>query len=290
MKLLNKVAIGVVAIVLLGFVSFAMYEKGFERKINGFFEAIKQKDADATRAFLPSSGSSQEYAALFNDLVPRGTVFNFKANSMFSQWKGIVFTKDKAISGTIHPEGVQKPVPVVVLFVKENNEWKIKEVKEDVEKGKPTTAEIQEKAKIMNLVRQSIADFVLSKKAKSMEHFYETISDDWKKETTVEGLNKAFAPVIADTTDWGFLNTVEPTITKYVVSKDGVLTVIGVYPSKPKRLIFEQNYVKDIENGEWKLVGFKLYTADPEEVKPADGAQPTEKKESTDKKASTDKK
>jgi hypothetical protein len=284
MKLLNKLGIGVVVVALVGFVSFAIYEKGFERRTNDFFEAIKQKDVDATRSFLPGKGISQDYAALFSDLVPRGTVFNFKSDGMFSQWKTLVFTKDKSISGTINPEGEQKPIPVVVLFVKENNEWKIKEVKEEVKKSEPTAAEIEEKAKIMNLVRQSIADFVLSKKAKSMEHFHETISDEWKKEINVEGLNKAFAPVIADTTDWGFLNSVEPAITKYVVSKDGVLTVIGVYPSKPKRLIFEQNYVKDIENGEWKLIGFKLYTADPEAVKPTDGAQTSDKKTSNDKK------
>lgn len=281
MKLLNKVGIGVVTIVVAGLASFAIYEKGFENKANAFFDAIKQKNAEAVRSFLPSNGNDNEYAALFNDLVPRGTILNFKAGSMFSQ-KGILTTKNKYIKGTINPEGVEKPVPVTVLFVAENNTWKIKEVKEDVEKGEPTTAEIQEKAKIMNLVRQSMADFVLSKKAKSMEHFYDTISDEWKKDTTVDVLNKAFTPVLSDPTDWGFLNPVEPNITKYVV-KEGVLTVIGFYPSKPKRLIFEQNYVKDVEDGEWKLAGFKLYTADPEAVQPANDEKSSDKTSSSGK-------
>ena len=282
MKLLNKVGLGVMVVVVAGLAAFAIYEKGFEKKANDFFDAIKQKNAEATRSFLPSNGGDQEYAALFNDLVPRGTALNFKADSILSQ-KSILFGESKSISGTINPEGVQKPVPVTVIFVSENNVWKIKEVKESTQKSEPTAAEIQEKAKIMNLVRQSMADFVLSKKAKSMEHFYQTISDEWKKSTTVESLNKSFEMVLADTTDWGFLNPVEPDITRYVV-KDGVLTVIGVYPSKPKRLIFEQNYVKDVENGEWKLAGFKLYTADPEETKPDNDIQP----QPSDKKPSSD--
>lgn len=294
MKLLNKVGVGVVVVAVLGLASFVAYEKKFENIANNFFESVKQKNPDATRAFLPTNASDREYAALFNDLVPSGLALNFKADGLFSQ-KGLLFSKEKSISGTINPEGVQKPVPVTVIFVKDsadNNAWKIREVKEDVEKGQPTAAEIQEKAKIMNLVRQSMADFILSKKTKSMDHFYDTLSDEWKKNTTVKDLDKAYEVVLSDETDWGFLNPVEPNIAKYVV-KDGVLTVIGVYPSKPKRLIFEHNYIKNDDGGDWKLAGFKLFTSDPEDTESSDtnktDSQASDEKAS-DEKASTDNK
>jgi hypothetical protein len=174
-----------------------------------------------------------------------------------------------------------------VLFASENNVWKIKEVKEDVEENQPTTAENQEKAKIMGLARQSMADFILSKKAKSMEHFYGTISDTWKKEASVEELNKSFEPILKENPpiDWSFLNPVEPAITKYAVNKDGVLTIVGVYPSKPKRLIFEQNFVR--ENNDWKLAGFKLYTADAETNQPVETKSELEKKKADETKKSS---
>lgn len=286
MKLLNKIGIGIAVLLVAMLASFAAYEMRFESMANGFFDAIKQKNVEVTRSYLPNNGSGQEYAALFNELVPQGTALNFKADNLFSQ-KGLLFTQDKSLSGTIHPEGIQKPVPVAVLFVSENNTWKIKEVKEDVEKGQPTTAENQEKAKIMGLARQSMADFILSKKAKSMEHFFGTISDAWKKETSIDKLNQSFEPILNEKAaiDWSFLNPVEPAITKYAVNKDGVLTIIGVYPSKPKRLIFEQNFVN--ENNAWKLAGFKLYTADAEADQPAEAKPAPENKKAVESKKSS---
>lgn len=286
MKLLNKVGIGIAALLVAMLASFVVYEMRFESMANGFFDAIKQKNVELTRSYLPNNGDGQEYAALFNELVPQGAALNFKADNLFSQ-KDLLFTKDKSLSGTIHPEGIQKPVPVTVLFVSENNVWKVKEVKENVEKGQPTTAENQEKAKILGLARQSMADFILSKKAKSMEHFFGTISDTWKKETSIDKLNKSFEPILNENPpiDWSFLNPVEPAITKYAVNKDGVLTIIGVYPSKPKRLIFEQNFVN--ENNTWKLAGFKLFTADAEDNQPADAKSAPEEKKAVESKKST---
>lgn len=260
MKLMNKIAVGLVAALLVALASFAAYEAKFVNLANDFVAAIEQKDVERVRSLLPDNGNdTATYAALLQQMVPNGVVLRFEADSIFLQ-RGL-FSEIKTISGTISPDGAIKPIPVTVVYVAEQGNWKIKEIVEHVEKGKPTAAEDQQKAKIVALVRQSMANFILSKKAKSMELFYSTISDAWKKETTIEKLNTDFAPVLNDPVDWSFLNPVEPTITNYIVNKDGILTVIGVYPSKPRRLIFEQNFIT--ENGERKLVGFKLFTADP---------------------------
>jgi hypothetical protein len=78
--------------------------------------------------------------------------------------------------------------------------------------------------------------------------------------TTVEKLNAAFANVINDQTNWDFLKPVQPSLIKDGISERGDWVVVGVYPTKPKKLIFDQIFIN--ENNEWKVAELKLFTAD----------------------------
>lgn len=112
----------------------------------------------------------------------------------------------------------------------------------------------------MRLVTTVMNDFIVAKQEKSMEHFFHTISKIWQDMTSVEKLNAAFSVVISDETDWNFLKTIQPSLLKDGLSERGDWVVVGVYPTKPKKLIFDQIFVN--ENNAWKLAELKLFTSD----------------------------
>lgn len=112
----------------------------------------------------------------------------------------------------------------------------------------------------VRLVMQVMNHFIDAKQAKTMLDFMPTIAKKWQDITTVEKLNTSFAAIINDPTDWSFLKTVQPSLIKEGLSERGDWVVVGVYPTKPKRLIFEQIFID--ENNSWKLAELKLFVSD----------------------------
>lgn len=112
----------------------------------------------------------------------------------------------------------------------------------------------------LTLVVQVMNDFITAKQEKSMEHFFHTIAKKWQDMTTVEKLNNAFKTIIADPTNWDFLKTVKPTLIKEGLSERGDWVAVGVYPTKPKKLIFDQIFIN--EDNQWKIAELKLFISD----------------------------
>lgn len=110
------------------------------------------------------------------------------------------------------------------------------------------------------LVTTAMNAFITAKQEKSMEYFFHTISKVWQDMTSVESLNAAFSVVIADQVDWSFLKSIQPSLLKDGLSDRGDWVVVGVYPTKPKKLIFDQIFVS--EDNTWKLAELKLFTSD----------------------------
>lgn len=112
----------------------------------------------------------------------------------------------------------------------------------------------------IRLVTTAMNAFITSKQEKSMEYFFHTVSKVWQDMTSVEKLNTAFSVVISDEADWSFLKTIQPSLLKDGLSDRGDWVVVGVYPTKPKKLIFDQIFVN--EDNTWKLAELKLFTSD----------------------------
>lgn len=109
----------------------------------------------------------------------------------------------------------------------------------------------------LSLVQESMRSFVESVGRKDMTAFHSHISDLWKGQASVEDLNTVFGPLIASNIDLGFVNGMTPEITAPpVVTGNGVLEIVGIYPSQPSRLTFEHSYV--YEDGVWKMSGIRL--------------------------------
>jgi len=109
--------------------------------------------------------------------------------------------------------------------------------------------------KQVQLIKNHLYDFAISVKEKDMSLFYNHISPFWQQKTSIEELNKVFAPFIKSGIDLTVLKNQNPIIDHIEVTKAGILHMAGHYNTKPSVLYFKQAYRME-KNGEWKLVEF----------------------------------
>jgi hypothetical protein len=117
---------------------------------------------------------------------------------------------------------------------------------------------LTDKKQIIKFARDNMQSFAFSVKAKDMTHFYNNLSPFWQKRTSVEVLNKNYAPFMNnDSIDLTLLSKIKPLIlkegTKMTDRND--LHISGYYNTTPVVVRFEQT-LKYGKDDTWKLVEF----------------------------------
>jgi hypothetical protein len=257
MKKLLKIVIGIVVVFVLCIVAVFYFTAGMTDAADAFFEAIKKQDIAAARGYLSEDFKASTDEAALKEFLSKGALLKFKKAS----WS------DRQISGgrgelngevTTDTGGV---VPLKLMFVKENDAWKIYGIQKptaglQTEQASPT---IPSKPDQAMLVKRSMHDFALSVNSKSMEHFHSTVSQLWQHEFTVEKFNEVFGKIFGSGLDLTILDGFEPVIEPVAeLGEHGVLILIGHFPTEPKQVHFEQKYI--YEGIGWKLVGFSFNT------------------------------
>jgi hypothetical protein len=122
-----------------------------------------------------------------------------------------------------------------------------------------TSPTIPTKANQSVLVKRSMHDFGLSVSSKTMEHFRSTVSQLWQRQFTTEKLNEVFGKTFDVGLDFTVFDRIEPIIEPVVaLGEHGELVLKGYFPTKPKQMHFEQNFI--YEGVDWKLFGFSIET------------------------------
>ena len=117
---------------------------------------------------------------------------------------------------------------------------------------------LTDKKQIMKFAQDNIQSFALSIKEKDMTRFYNNLSPFWQERTSVEVLNKNYAPFMNNNgIDLTLLKNIEPLIiqegTKMTDRND--LHISGYYNTTPAVVRFEQT-LKYGKDDTWKLVEF----------------------------------
>jgi hypothetical protein len=250
-----QIALGVVAVFVLGIAAVFYFTSGMVDTADNFFKAVKERDIAKARGYLSEDFKASTDEKALTDFLSRGAILNFKESS----WSNRQISGGRGeLNGSITTEtgGV---VPIKMLFVKENDNWRIYSIQKPAaglqsEASSPTAPA---KSDQVALVKQSMHDFIVSVDKKNMEHFRGTVSQLWQKQHTAEQLNEAFKAIIDSGANWAVLDDFEPVLTaESTVDKDGVLVLAGYYPTKPGQVHFEQKYI--YEGLSWKLVGFNI--------------------------------
>lgn len=255
MNKLLKIVLGVVLVFVIAVASIFFLTSGMTDTADAFFNAIKQKDLSKARSYLAEDFKASTDESALKSFLTKGAILNFKEAS----WSNRQISGGRGeLNGSITTEtgGV---VPLKMIFVKENDAWKIYAIQKptaglQTEESSPT---VPTKSEQMTLVTQSMHDFLDSVSKKDMAHFRSTLSGLWQKEVTTAQLNEAFKSVIDSDANWSVLESVQPVISSDAkVNENGVLLLVGYYPTNPSQIHFEHKYI--YEGVAWKLVGFNF--------------------------------
>lgn len=249
-----KILLGVVVVFVVAIAGVFYFTSGMVDTADAFFNSVKQKDIAKARSYLAEDFKASTDEKALTEFLSKGAILNFKESS----WSNRQISGGRGeLNGSITTDsgGV---VPIKMIFVKENNAWKIYAIQKPTaglqsEGSSPTTPAKNDQTA---LVKQSMHDFIVSVQQKNMEHFRGTVSRLWQRQVTTEQLNAAFKSVIDSGANWSVLEGFEPVLSSEAkVDENGVLLLAGLYQTKPN-VHFEQKYV--YEGLAWKLVGFSI--------------------------------
>ena len=255
MRTLLKVVIGIVAVFVLAIVAVFYFTAGMANTANAFFEAVRKQDIPAARSYLSEDFKASTDEAALKEFLSKGALLKFSKTS----WSNRQISGGRGeLNGEVITDtgGV---VPLKLLFVKENDQWKIYGIQKPTAglQTEQTSPSIPTKANQAALVKQSMHDFGLSVNSKSMEHFHSTVSQLWQHQFTTEKFNDAFGKTFDSGLDLSVLDRFEPIIEPVSeLGKNGELVLKGYFPTKPAQVHFEQKYI--YEGIAWKLFGFGL--------------------------------
>ena len=123
------------------------------------------------------------------------------------------------------------------------------------------TPKVPSETELKSMTLDTLLAFNKGVKAKDFSGFYKEIAKLWQEQTSAEKLQALFQDFIDKGLDISPIKKLEPVFNKPAeINSDGVLVINGYYPTTPKRVVFRLQYLQ--EEGDWKLVGIKLDTAD----------------------------
>lgn len=256
MKKLLKIVGGIVVVIVLAIAAAFYFTSGIAETADAFFQAIKRQDIAAARGYLSEDFKASTDEASLKEFLSKSALLKFqKANWSNRQISG----GQGELDGEVVTEtgGV---VPLKLLFVKENDKWKIYAIQKPTAglQTDQTSPTIPAKADQAALVKRSMHDFAISINNRSMDHFRSTVSQLWQKQFTIEKFNEAFGKAYDFGVDFTVLDGVEPILEPVSkLGENGELVLKGHFPTQPNQVFFEQKYVQ--EGIGWRLFGFNFH-------------------------------
>jgi len=190
MKRLLKIVVGIVVVFVAAIIAVLYFTAGMADTANTFFAAIKKQDIATARSYLSEDFKASTDEAALTEFLSKGALLKFKeaswSNRQISGGRGVL--NGEVITDT---GGV---VPLKLLFVKENDAWKIYGIQKPtagLQTGESSPI-VPGKSDQVALVKRSMHDFALSVNSKSMEHFHGTVSQLWQRQFTPQKLNESF--------------------------------------------------------------------------------------------------
>jgi hypothetical protein len=248
--------VAVLAAVVIGGVFW--FTGGAVEASEKFLALVAQEKMEEAYESTATGFRSRQDAASFAATVRRIGLTRYESAS----WAQRQIQNDRAtLEGSVKTaDGAT--IPLTITLVSEGDEWRVLGLTTPAagaaiaDSAKATPAAPDDNA-VRQLVNQTMRSFNDALRRNDFDPFYQTVSDKWKGQITGQDLSRAFQPLIDRKTDFGNIQSVDPTFsTPPAVDKDGLLVASGFYPSEPDRARFELRYIYEAPT--WKLFGIHV--------------------------------
>jgi hypothetical protein len=257
MKKLLKIVIGIAVFVVLVVGAVFYFTGGMTKTADAFFEAVKRQDIAAAHSYLSADFKANTDEAALKAFLSSNALLHFKkaswSNREISGGRGELNGEVTSDSGGV--------IPLKLLFVKENDAWKIYGIQRAPAglqtEGAAASPLVPSGADRVSLVKRSMHDFAVSVNDKNMEHFHATISDLWKGQITQQQMDEVFGKFYGAGMDFTVCDSLEPVVEPVAaLGNSGELILTGYFPTTPNQVHFQQKYIH--EDAGWKLYGFSI--------------------------------
>ena len=159
-------------------------------------------------------------------------------------------------------------------YLYEQNAWKLAGIKVDVTPSGPKDVKLPSEKQLRALALDSLLAFNQAVQSKSFVDFHkQKIATVWRQQITAGKLLDIFERFIEQEANIAGIAKTEATFDEPpAIDEDGVLQMVGSYPTKPSQVRFKLAYV--YEEPEWKLVQVNV------NVRPEEGAADEDEDES----------
>ncbi|MCB0330028.1 MAG: hypothetical protein KDD70_10200 [Bdellovibrionales bacterium] len=273
MKLVGKVVGGFILLVVGGIAAVFYFTSGLVDEADRFFAEVRAGNQSAAYEML----SAEFKKATNQDQL-----------NAFLQASGLNNTTDvswsnRSIDGS---QGALKGIanlsdgstfPLEVSFVSEGSQWKIlgiHKTKGGVSESQnlndsdtvnstashtlaANTLSLPGEPVQITLVQGAMNAFGESVNEKDMSKFHSYISQLWQSQFNIEKLDEAYKGLYEMDGDLTKVSKLPPVFSEPAKLTDqGVMQISGFFPTKPKQVNFEQQFVR--EGTQWKLLGFNI--------------------------------
>jgi len=255
--MLKKFFIGlfIFAAVIIGLTFFLT--SGMSDVADSMFNTLKEKKyKEAYDSYFSSDFKNKITLEQFKEFVKSNSLD--RVNSTFwnsREYKG----NGGKLDGTVTLNDGSS-MPLTLSFYKNQDSWKIYSIYKPnagIKSKSSSKADLSEDD-YMKLSLSSVGYFKEAIKNKDFTPFYNSISNIWKKQTSIEELKKAFANILKSSDVVLDILQREPKLKEKKIDDKSLLHITLEYPATAKSVGAEVklDYLK--EDGEWKLYGFEI--------------------------------
>lgn len=231
----------------------------FESKAEGFFRASAQNNYAVALSYLSSNLKKSLTPAQLVNYIKQMSAVIYKSSAWNTRnlSDNLVELINSAGAGEVSSSGV------AVIFIKENNDWKILSI-HTAEKVK-NPAELMKKIPPLDSLKSLVVESLneLSGAAASGNYFtfYNKLSQEYRLKTSEASLKKIFDEYqrqgisLKPSDEFGIVFDEVP-----VVLTPGVLMLKGYYPTTQYPVYFEMGYRNELSR--WKLDSIKISLQD----------------------------
>lgn len=206
---------------------------------------------NSTTAQYQQAQSLEEFTQSMKDMG----LTNYSSSSFLSR---NILNNEATIKGEI-TTNKGTIVPLTVVLIKELNVWHVSTISNSTVSVGAGTKSIPTVEKLNELATATLLEFDKGVAQRDFANFHGQLSRPFQDQKTVAELNQIFKEFIDKQINVSVVEEETPIFTEPpAIDGDGVLVLVGYYPTKPARVEFTLKYV--YEHPEWKLLAINVET------------------------------